>query len=142
MSGFTDNEVAYLQSQRLGRLATVGADGTPHAVPVGFRLDAATGAIEIGGRNLAASKKFRDLRDRPRAAFVVDDLQTTDPWRPRGLEIRGGAETFEQGGERFGEGWDAAWIRVVPERIVAWGLDADPFAGANSRTVQPPAGGR
>jgi pyridoxamine 5'-phosphate oxidase family protein len=142
MSAFTGNEIAYLQSRRLGRLATVGADGTPHAVPVGFRVDPETGAIEVGGRNLAASKKFRDLRDRPRAAFVVDDLETTDPWRPRGVEIRGRAETYEQGGERFGEGWDAAWIRIVPERIVAWGLDADPFAGANSRSVGSPADGR
>jgi pyridoxamine 5'-phosphate oxidase family protein len=91
MSAFTDNELAYLQTQRLGRLATVGADGTPHAVPVGFRVDPEAGAIEIGGRNLAASKKFRDLRDRPRAAFVVDDLETTDPWRPpRGGGPRGG----------------------------------------------------
>jgi len=130
---FTDNEIDYLRSQRLGRLATVGPDGTPHAVPVGFRLEG--DAIEIGGMNLARSKKFRDLRRRPRAAFVVDELVSTDPWRPRGLEIRGRAETFEEGGNRFGDGWDAAWIRIVPERIIAWGLDTDPFAGANSRTV-------
>jgi hypothetical protein len=29
MSAFTDAEVTYLKSQRLGRLATVGADGHP-----------------------------------------------------------------------------------------------------------------
>jgi pyridoxamine 5'-phosphate oxidase family protein len=134
MSVFTDNEIEYLSSQPLGRLATIGADGTPHAVPVGFRLEG--DAIEIGGMNLAASKKFRDLRRRPRAAFVVDDLVSTDPWHPRGLEIRGRAETFEHGGDRFGDGWDAAWIRITPERIIAWGLDTDPFGRPNSRTVE------
>jgi hypothetical protein len=37
MSIFTPAEKVYLQSQRLGRLATVGPDGQPHVVPVGFR---------------------------------------------------------------------------------------------------------
>ena len=37
MSVFSDAEIEYLASQRLGRLATVGHDGMPHAVPVAFR---------------------------------------------------------------------------------------------------------
>jgi pyridoxamine 5'-phosphate oxidase family protein len=91
--------------------------------------------LEVGGIDLRASKKFRDVRRNPRVAFVVDDLQSTEPWRPRGIEIRGRAEAFEEGGERFGDGWDSAWIRVVPERIVSWGLDSGPFAKPNSRAV-------
>jgi pyridoxamine 5'-phosphate oxidase family protein len=51
MSAFTGNEIAYLQSRRLGRLATVGADGTPHAVPVGFRVDPETDADPFAGAN-------------------------------------------------------------------------------------------
>jgi nitroimidazol reductase NimA-like FMN-containing flavoprotein (pyridoxamine 5'-phosphate oxidase superfamily) len=39
MSSFTPDEIAYLQSQRLGRLATVGPDGQPHVVPVSFRYN-------------------------------------------------------------------------------------------------------
>jgi pyridoxamine 5'-phosphate oxidase family protein len=135
MSAFTDREIAYLQGQLLGRLATVGADGTPHVVPVGYTLAVDRGTLEIGGIRLGASKKFRDIRRNPRVAFVVDDLESIDPWRPRGVEVRGRAETFDEGGERFGEGWDAAWIRVVPERIVAWGLDTGPFDAPNSRSV-------
>jgi len=46
MSPFTEKEIEYLRRQRLGRLATVGADGSPHIVPVGFRLDAEAGTIE------------------------------------------------------------------------------------------------
>ena len=59
--------------QRLGRLATVGSDGSPHVVPVGFRLDAGAEAIEVGGQALSRSKKWRDLQANPRVAFVVDD---------------------------------------------------------------------
>jgi pyridoxamine 5'-phosphate oxidase family protein len=37
MNRFTAAEIAYLQSQRLGRLATVNEKGDLHVVPVGFR---------------------------------------------------------------------------------------------------------
>ena len=37
MSTFTEKEIEYLRGQPLGRLATVGRDGSPHVVPVGFR---------------------------------------------------------------------------------------------------------
>ena len=132
MSVFTDNELAYLASQRLGRLATVGADGTPHVVPVGFRVDPERDVVEIGGARLAGTKKFRDVRRHGRAAFVVDDLASTDPWRPRGVEIRGRAEAVE----------DPAVIRIVPERIRGWGLDGTAFGAANTRVVTPaPDGG-
>ncbi len=36
MSAFSDSELACLRAnRRLGRVATVGKDGTPHMVPVG-----------------------------------------------------------------------------------------------------------
>ena len=37
MGRFTPQEIEYLQSQRLGRLATVNKKGDLHVVPVGFR---------------------------------------------------------------------------------------------------------
>ena len=49
MSVFTAAEVAYLQSQRIGRIATVGPDGQPHVVPVGFRYNPDEDSIDIGG---------------------------------------------------------------------------------------------
>jgi pyridoxamine 5'-phosphate oxidase family protein len=129
MSAFTAKEIEYLHGQRLGRMATVGSGGKPHVAPVGFRLDDETGTIEIGGHDLAATKKFRDLRANPNIAFVVDDLESVNPWTPRGIEIRGQVELFEQGGDRFGAGWGAAWIRIVPERIIGWGIDSPTFSG-------------
>ncbi len=132
MSVFTDAEVAYLRSQLLGRLATAGND-QPHAVPTGFRLRP-EGFIDIGGRDVAGSKKFRDVRANPRVAFVVDDLASTDPWTPRGIEIRGVAETHESGAAEVGPGFGESFIRIRPRRIVAWGLDTDAFH-PNARTV-------
>lgn len=57
MSTFTEKEVDYLRTQRLGRIATVGSDGKPHVVPVGFRLAGDAETIEIGGHGLSKSKK-------------------------------------------------------------------------------------
>lgn len=126
MSAFTDDELAYLRGERkLARLATVGADGTPHVVPVGWSLNAELDAIEIGGHDFAGTKKFRDVKRNGRAAIVIDDLASTDPWRPRGIEVRGGAEAVEA---------PDPLIRIHPRRIVSWGIDPE---GRLSRAVEP-----
>ncbi|HEV3309947.1 MAG TPA: pyridoxamine 5'-phosphate oxidase family protein, partial [Chloroflexota bacterium] len=39
MSAFTSEEIQYLNSQRLGRLATAGPDCQPHVVPLAFRYN-------------------------------------------------------------------------------------------------------
>lgn len=49
MSVFTDVERAYLDGQRLRRLATVGADRMPHVVPTRFRYNPQHDTIDIGG---------------------------------------------------------------------------------------------
>ena len=102
----TPQELDYLRSQRLGRLATVDGRGAPQNNPVGFFVDEATGQVLIGGFNLAKSRKFRNLGVNPNVAFVVDDLVSVNPWTPRGVEIRGRGE-----------------IRISPAWIASWGLD-------------------
>lgn len=133
MSVFTDDEVAYLSSQRLGRLATT-ADGQPHVVPVGFRYNPELDTIDIGGHGFAQRKKFRDVQRNPRVAFVVDDLVSVDPWRPRGIEIRGEAEIIRAGGKSVMPHFDDEMFRIKPERIFSWGLVTGvPGAGRNAR---------
>ncbi len=90
---FTDDELVYLESQTLGRLATVQADGTPQVSPVSFTYDAETGTIDIAGYSMSTSQKFRNVVHDPRVAFVVDDVVSTRPWRVRCVEIRGVADT-------------------------------------------------
>jgi len=132
MSSFTQAEIDYLQGQQLGRLATVNESGEPHVVPVGFRYNAELDTIDVGGHNLGKSKKFRDAARTGRAAFVVDDV--LPPWQARGVEVRGRAEVFEEGGEDVNSDFDAELIRVHPTRIVDWGIDTDAFS-PNSRSV-------
>jgi pyridoxamine 5'-phosphate oxidase family protein len=123
MSVFTPAEIDYLGSQRLGRLATVGPDGHPHVVPVGFRYNAELDTIDIGGHDFAKRKKFRDVRTNPWVALVVDDLASVTPWIVRGIEVRGEAEILETGGAAMGPGYDEPMFRIRPNRVVAWGLE-------------------
>jgi pyridoxamine 5'-phosphate oxidase family protein len=123
VSVFTEAELRYLAGGRqLGRIATVGADGTPHVVPVGWIYNAARDTIDVGGHELERSKKFRDVARTGRAAIVIDDLESANPWRPRGVEVRGWAEAIAM---------PTPLIRINPERIVSWGLEA----GRSARTV-------
>jgi pyridoxamine 5'-phosphate oxidase family protein len=139
MSTFTDNESEYLHGQRLARIATADRNASPHVVPVGFRLSDDGAAIEIGGHNLSKSKKWRDLQANPKIAIVIDDLATVDPWAPRGIEVRGRAELHKSGGvEKFGPGgWDQAWVRIIPQRVISWGIEGPAFsaAGRSARSI-------
>jgi pyridoxamine 5'-phosphate oxidase family protein len=132
MSAFTRAEIEYLQGQQLGRLATVNESGEPHVVPTSFRYNASLDTIDIGGHNLGKSKKFRDVASTGRAAFVVDDVLPL--WQARGVEVRGRAEVFSEGGEEVNSDFDAELIRLHPSRIVGWGIDTDPYH-PNSRAV-------
>jgi pyridoxamine 5'-phosphate oxidase family protein len=123
MSVFTNNELDYLREQRLGRLATVDSAGDPHVVPVGFRYNPETDSIDIGGHDIAQSKKWRDAGQHPRLAFVVDDV--LPPWQPRSIEILADAELLESGGDEFGHGFDPQIIRLHSVQIIAWGVDKE-----------------
>jgi pyridoxamine 5'-phosphate oxidase family protein len=114
VSAFSEAELAYLNGERrLGRLATVGAEGTPHVVPVGWSYNVEHDTIDVGGRDFDRTKKFRDVTRSERAAIVIDDLASVDPWRPRAVEVRGRAEALRE---------PRALIRIHPDRVISWGL--------------------
>ena len=119
---FTDGELSYLASQRLGRLATIAPSGDPQVNPVSCYYNPATGTIDIGGHNMAASRKYRNVQRNPRVAVVVDDFTSGSPPRIRCLEIRGQAEAIpdpESTTSRAG----GAIIRIHPRRVISWGID-------------------
>ena len=122
---FTAAETAYLQSQRLGRMATAQPDGTLQASPVGFELNVEEGTIDVHGFGMSTSRKFHNVEDNGRVAFVVDDITSRDPWRVRCLEIRGTAEQAEIPPARgaAGDSLDTAIIRLTPRRIISFGID-------------------
>ncbi len=115
MSAFQQHELAFLESgRRLARIATVGRDGTPHVVPVGWSYNPDTDTIDVGGRDFENTKKYRDVSRTGRAAIVIDEV--LPPWKPRGVEVRGVAEAVAG---------PPAVIRIHPDRVRSWGLETE-----------------
>ncbi|MDG6985486.1 MAG: PPOX class F420-dependent oxidoreductase [Nitrososphaerota archaeon] len=104
---FSENEASYLAESFLGRLATASPEGEPHVVPVSYRFDGRT--ITFGGWNLTSSLKYRHLTANDRVAFVVDDVLSVDPWRVRGVEVRGRAEPMTVDG--------VSMVRIIPLEV-------------------------
>ncbi|MCI3929227.1 pyridoxamine 5'-phosphate oxidase family protein [Streptomyces sp. AN091965] len=128
---------AFLTAERTCRVATVSADGTPHASPLWFVWD----GTSLWLYSLTRSRRWADLGRDPRIAVVVDAGEAYGELR--GAELAG---TVERVGEtpRTGEpcseldtverlfarknfGLDAmvhdgrhAWLRLTPDAVTSW----------------------
>lgn len=138
---FTEEEIAYLRSQRIARLATVAPDSQPDVVPVGYEFDGTR--LYVGGLGGEKTRKFRNVgAGNTQVALVVDDVVSTDPWVARYLRIYGTAELVERSG-KLGPG---SYIEITP--TVSWSsnLEALPFSPDREvvirRTVHQPAAAR
>jgi len=128
MAVFTDSELEYLAGQRLARLATASDEGQPDVSAVGFSVDGDT--VVSSGLDLTKTVRYRHLRANPRATVVVDDLASVDPWRPRGVKVRGRATLEDDDGKPR--------IRIVPDTVWSWGINEGApkrFAGIEKRRI-------
>jgi pyridoxamine 5'-phosphate oxidase family protein len=128
MSVFTELEIEYLGGQRLARLACASSSGQPDVSAVGFGLDG--DAIISGGLDLTKTIRYRFLKENPRATIVIDDLASVEPWKPRGVKVRGRATVEDVGG--------SLRIRIEPEVVWSWGINQDAekrFASIERRDI-------
>jgi Pyridoxamine 5'-phosphate oxidase len=127
---------AFLETERVCRVATIGADG-PHATPLWFGWDGAF----LWLYSITGSQRWADLERDPRIGLVVDG--GVDYLELRGVEITGAVEVIAEvprtgaandelvaveaqfarkyfgSDEMFHDGRHA-WLRVVPAKIVSW----------------------
>jgi PPOX class probable F420-dependent enzyme len=94
MPGWSPSARAFLERHRVGHLATAGADGAPHVMPVCYALDDAAlyfiADEKPKRRTPRELKRLRNVAENPRAAFVVDDWD--EDWtRLAWLLVRGPA---------------------------------------------------
>jgi pyridoxamine 5'-phosphate oxidase family protein len=123
VSVFTEKELAKLTGATLARIATIGADGQPHVVPLTYALNQDEDAIDVGGYGFASSKKWRDAVRDPRVTFLLDESSGGEGY---GIELRCTAEVHETGGETINPrfpGFDPQFLRLRPHRIVSWGVE-------------------
>jgi pyridoxamine 5'-phosphate oxidase family protein len=113
---FSEKETEYLRNQKLGGIATVAKSGQPDVVPVGFEFDGSDIWIGSGTQEifLITKKYLNVINGNSKVAFVVDDLESVDPWRPRSLKIYGIAEVQDHAG-RMGTG---KYLKITP--TVSW----------------------
>jgi pyridoxamine 5'-phosphate oxidase family protein len=121
---FTEEEIAFMDSQPLARIATVDADGQPDVVPIGFDFDGTY--INIGGYQPATTRRHHNvLAGNTKVALVIDDLVSTQPWTPRYLRVYGTAEVA---------GGAQPYLRITPEISWSWNLGGQPFSHGGAPT--------
>jgi pyridoxamine 5'-phosphate oxidase family protein len=106
-------ELTYLENKRLGRLATATKSGRPHVVPVIYSIGNHDRVV-ISGAGFEKSYKFKNMKDNPRVAFVVDSVKLS-PWTPMGIELRGLARITVMGNAQKG-------VEIIATKKVSWGL--------------------
>jgi pyridoxamine 5'-phosphate oxidase family protein len=78
---FTEEEIAYLHSQPLVRVATLCDDEQPDVVPLAFEFDGTYFWVGGSGPTVAGTRKFRNIEDgHQKVALVIDDLVSFDPF--------------------------------------------------------------
>ncbi len=126
----------FLRVQRTARVATVGADGTPHNSALWFVWDGAA----LWLNTLVKSQRWANLQRDPRVAVVVDAGEQY--FELCGVELAGrvaqvgpvprtaGRDPAVELPERlFGEKYSGgefapdgkhAWVRLDPDKVVSW----------------------
>ncbi|HEX5503309.1 MAG TPA: TIGR03668 family PPOX class F420-dependent oxidoreductase [Thermomicrobiales bacterium] len=154
-------EAAFLAAARVGRLATAGADGAPHLVPVcyapllaGDALAALVIALDEKPKRVAPERlrRARNIAANPAVSFLVDRYDDTDWGRLAFLRIDGLAALL--GPDDAGHAGALAAlrakypqyrvmalegrpvIRVAPTAARSWG--ALPAAPAGGNAASPP----
>ena len=97
----SDAQRRFIESRRVGHLATADASGAPFLVPVCFALGENSLYITIDEkpkRQDRPMKRVRNIIENPRAAFVVD--RWDEDWTRLGwVMLRGAAEIIDGGAE-------------------------------------------
>lgn len=140
MPALSDEQLAFVQSQRVGRLATADRAGRPHVVPVCFACDGASFYIALDAKPKRVAptrlKRVRNLLDNPQAALVFD--RYSEDWGALAyVLVQGTAALLPPGDEEHRRAVmllrdryqqyqampiaDQPVIAIRVEKVVAWG---------------------
>jgi PPOX class probable F420-dependent enzyme len=99
--GLGNSERAFLQDQRVARLATADAAGAPHVVPVCFAISGENAYITIDEKPKSgrALKRLRNIAENPSVALTADRYDDADWSKLAWVMVRGRAELLDTGTE-------------------------------------------
>ena len=120
---FTEDEIAYLRTNTMGRLATVDAGGQPDVVPVAVEFDGTH--FWVGGPpGVVRTRKFRNVAaGNAQVSLVVDDMPSFDPFVARGVRVYGTADDPIERTGITGPGW---YVRIVATESWSWNMAGEP----------------
>jgi pyridoxamine 5'-phosphate oxidase family protein len=117
---YSEPETQYLKSQRLARIASVSSRGKPDVSPVAFEFS--RNYFFVGSHSqeiFLSTRKYKNVREgNKQVALVIDDLESVQPWKPRGIKLNGIAEIVEHNG-MFGPG---KYLQITPTTSWSWGI--------------------
>jgi PPOX class probable F420-dependent enzyme len=135
----SEHQARFLDSHRVGHLATADAQGAPHLVPVCFVVSEGTLYITIDQKpkgDPRGLKRLKNIIENPIAAFVADRYDDEDWARLGWVMLRGPAEILADGAEhdraqallrsryRQYQGMALDGLPVIAlriERVTSWG---------------------
>ncbi|NEW38003.1 PPOX class F420-dependent oxidoreductase [Nocardia cyriacigeorgica] len=121
---FTEDELAYLASQPVARVATLGEDDQPDLVPLSYEYDGTYFWIGGVGAAVLDTRKFRNIRaGRRKVALVVDDLVSIDPFIARAIRVYGEAGDPV---ERVGMVGPGVFVPITPTVSWSWNMAGEP----------------
>jgi PPOX class probable F420-dependent enzyme len=148
-----DDERRFVESARVGRLASSTADGRPHVIPVCFELlgddiyiglDAKPKSVDV-----LRLRRVRNISSNPQAAFVVD--RYSEDWTQLGYVLVDAESTLVQDEAERSRAIqslrrkyvqyltllpdNAPVIRLRPRRVISWG-DLTPWEPASGMRVE------
>jgi nitroimidazol reductase NimA-like FMN-containing flavoprotein (pyridoxamine 5'-phosphate oxidase superfamily) len=124
------NQLKFLNSHEVGRLAVATPEGIPHVTPVIYAMDDIYPVIATD----YGTKKLKILKQNNKASFLIDDVNPN-----KGIVIQGTVEIFERGREyirllkvlyqRLEYYRDNPWnegesplLRITPDHFSSWGI--------------------
>jgi pyridoxamine 5'-phosphate oxidase family protein len=120
---FSEQEIAFLQSQPLARLATVTVDGQPDADAIGFAFE--NGRFFIGGFVLEKTRKYKNIAaGQTKVSLLIDELRSLDPLEPRSIKLHGEAEILQLTEGFRGPG---TYIVITPKVSWSFGIEGPAF---------------
>lgn len=129
-------QVAFADRQRVAHLATTGADGQPHVVPITFVLlgGAFYFAVDQKPKRTTRLKRLRNIDENPKVAIMIDRYD--DDWSKLGwMMVQGAASIVDSQNEQaqamgaLAEKYSpyrdnvpsGPVVRIVPAKVLGWG---------------------
>jgi len=137
----SEKALAFIETNRVARMATVDAAGCPHIVPICYAYDGSRlySAVDEKPKRVEANmlRRLVNIRGNPRVCVIIDDYD--EDWSRLRFIIIHGIAGIETGGEEheralnllrkkypqyrtmtLAEGVNPV-IAVTPTKIVSWG---------------------